>query len=145
VSSQAIIGYGSKLSCTSDGSNYFTLAQLQRVVPAGSKQTMIDRTNLLTPDNFDRPLPVLVTSGEIEIDGVLSPQNGSQLSLGQLHATMAVVPWKLLLADGVTLYSFNAAVSEYIPFEIEVAKFVPFKAKLRVVGAMNGPLGSASA
>lgn len=139
----AIAGFGSKLSLTQDGTDYTTVAQLQRITPAGSKQQMVDRTNILTPDNFTRRLPVRVECDELDLAGVLSPQDGSQLLLGSLHASLQVVAWKLLLADGMTYYTFSGSVSEFVPWQIVYNKFVPFKAKLALIGGMSGPQGLA--
>lgn len=139
----AIPGFGSKLAYTLDSVHYTTVAQLQRIVPGGSKQQMVDRTNILTPDNFTRRQPVRIDCDELELAGVSSPQDGSQLSLGSLHASLQVVGWKVLLSDGITFYTFSASVSEYVPWEIVYNKFVPFKAKLALIGGMTGPQGLA--
>jgi hypothetical protein len=139
----AIVGFGSKLSYTLDGTDYTTIAQLQRIVPAGSKQQMVDRTNILTADNFTRRLPVRVECDELDLAGVCSPQDGSQLSLGSLHAALLIVAWKILLSDNATFYTFSAAVSSYVPFELVYNKFVPFKAKLALIGGISGPQGLA--
>jgi hypothetical protein len=139
----AIPGFGSKLSYTLDGTHYTTVAQLQRVVPVGSKQQLVDRTNILTADNFARRLPVRIQCDDLDLAGVLSPQDGSQLSLGSLHASLEIVAWKLLLSDGETFYTFSASVSDYVPFEVVYNKFVPFKAKLALIGGMTGPQGLA--
>lgn len=143
MTTKAYPGYGAKLQTTTDGTDYFSIAQLQKILPSGSKQTTTDQTNLLTPDNFERPLAVLIDGGQIDIAGVLDPQNGSQLSLGTLHANLTLASWKLLLSDGVTTYSFNAYVSEYVPFTVQLSKALGFSAKLTVVGAMTGPAGAA--
>jgi hypothetical protein len=153
---KAIAGVGSKLSYSLDnGVTYTEVALLRKVKPDNSKQTILDQTNILTAGNGDAPLPVRFSSGEIQIDGVLSPltsldglplpsqQNISQLTLGQLHANLQIVNWKLLLADGVTTWTWQASVSEYKPFDVDVMKAVIFSAKLRVWGALTGPLGAA--
>lgn len=141
--STAIVGFGSKLLVSTDGIDFSTIAQLQRIVPAGSKQQMVDRTNILTSDNFARRLPVRIECDELDLAGVVKPQDGSQLSLGTLHANLQIVNWKILLSDNVTFYTFLASVSSYVPFEIVFNKFVPFKAKLAVTGGLTGPQGLA--
>lgn len=144
MGSSAIIGFGSLLQVSTDGGVTFTkIAQLQRIVPGGSKQQLVDRTNILTPDNFTRRLPVRVEADELDLAGVVKSQDPSQLSLGTLHANLQIVNWKLMLADLVTFYTFLGSVSSYVPFEIVYDKFVPFKAKLAVIGGITGPLGLA--
>lgn len=143
MTTKAYPGYGSKLLLTTDGADYFSIAQLQKVLPSGSKHTTTDQTNLLTPDNFERPLPVLIDGGQIEIAGVLDPANGSQLELGTLHANLTLAKWQLQLSDGVTVYFFSAYVAEYVPWTVQLSKALGFSAKLTVVGAMTGPAGAA--
>jgi hypothetical protein len=143
VTTKAYPGYGSKLLLTTDGTDYFSIAQLQKVLPSGSKHTTTDQTNLLTPDNFERPLAVLIDGGQIEIAGVLDPANGSQLELGTLHANLTLAKWQLQLSDGVTVYFFSAYVAEYVPWTVQLSKALGFSAKLTVVGAMTGPAGAA--
>lgn len=141
--STAIPTLGSKLSYSTDGVHYTTVAQLRKFQGPQSKQTIVDQTNILTAGNGDAPLPVRFSSGEASMDGVLIPQNGSQLGLGALHAALTVVNWKLLLSDGVTIWTWLGSVSEYKPFDLDIAKAIVFAAKIRIVGALTGPLGTA--
>jgi hypothetical protein len=134
-------GFGSKLLYSTDNINFTALIQLKRMKPSGSKQTHVDQTNILTATPFMQPLAVRVDSGELDIDGVLSPGDGTQLTLGQLHAQMTLAWWKVLLPDGLTVYSFQAYVIEYTPFDVAYDKFIPFSAKLRISGGLTGPLG----
>ena len=138
----AIVGFGCTLSCSTDDVTFTPIAQLQRIKPSGSKQTLVDQTNVLTADPGALPLAVRVDSGDVEISGVLNPSNSSQLKLGQLHAQKTLAWWKVLLSDGVTVWSFQAFVSDFTPFDVTYNKFVPFTAKLRISGALNGPLGA---
>jgi hypothetical protein len=141
--STGIAGVGSKLSYSIDGVHFTPVAQLRKFKGPQSKQEIVDQTNLLTAGNGDAPLPVRFSSGEAQMDGIVIPQNGSQLALGQLHASLAVVSWQLLLSDGVTIWSWTGSVSEYLPFDIDVMKAVVFTAKIRIGGALTGPLGTA--
>jgi hypothetical protein len=144
MTTKAYPGYGSKLQCSTDAVHYFSIAQLRKIIPSGSKQSTVDQTNLLTPDSFTRPLATLIDAGQIEIEGVLDPQNGSQLQLGTLHAALTLAWWQvLLLSDGVTVYSFQARVAEYVPFTVQHNKALGFTAKLSLVGAMTSPAGAA--
>jgi hypothetical protein len=135
-------GYGSRLLMSSDNSHWTPVAQLKSFIPQGSRQTIVDRTNVMTPDNFTRPLPVRVDSGEIDLAGVLDPTNTGILQLGTAHATLAVYFFQAVLTDGTT-YTFQAMVSEYVPFTVTYNKFLGFSAKLRVTGAITGPAGAA--
>jgi hypothetical protein len=136
-------GYGSKLSCSLDGSTYTEVAQLRKVTPQGSKQTMVDQTNILTAGNVTQPLAARYDTGEISIEGVLSPADSSQLELGTMHANLTLAWWKLLLSDGVTTWTWRGFLSEFVPFTIEVAKAMGFTGKIRVQGALTGPAGAA--
>jgi hypothetical protein len=135
--SRAVAGYGSKLYYSLDQSTYLNVVQLQRISPAGSKQRMVDQTNLRTPDNFTRPMPVQVDSGEIDITGVYSG-DPSQFALAGCHGSMQLVYFRLVLSDG-TIYNFAAYVSEFKPWEVVYSKFIPFSAKLRIVGGIQVP------
>lgn len=135
-------GYGSKFFLSTDDVTFTPVAQLQRFAPSGSKSTTVDRTNILTPDNFDRPLPVRVSSGEIELVGILDPMNTSILQLGQLHANFTLAYCKIVLSDG-TQYSFAGYVTAYVPFTVAYNKAIGFSAKIRVSGGLTGPSGLA--
>lgn len=141
--STAVLGVGSKLSFSLDGVHYTSVAQVRKFQGPQSKQVFVDQTNILTAGNGDAPLPVRYSSGEAQLDGVLSSQNSSQLTLGQLHASLTLVYWQLLLSDGVTVWSWQGYVSEFKPFDIDTMKVVMFLAKIRVQGALTGPLGTA--
>jgi hypothetical protein len=142
MSSSAIVGVGSKLSYSTDNVHFTKVAQLRKFKGPNSKQTIVDQTNILTAGNGDAPLPARYSAGEAEMDGVVIPQDSSQLTLGQLHANLTIVYWQLLESDGVTLWSWQGSVSEFQPFDIDVMKAVAFTAKIRVWGALTGPLGT---
>ena len=139
----AIASVGSKLSFSLDGITYTQVAQLRKFKGPQSKQVIVDQTNILTAGNGDAPLAVRYSSGEAQMDGVVSPQSSSQLTLGQLHANLTLGYWQLLLSDGVTLWSWRGYVSEYLPFDLDVMKSIAFTAKIRVFGAIQSPLGAA--
>jgi hypothetical protein len=143
VTTRANPGYGSKFFLSTDGTTFAPVAQLKRFTPSTvSKQTMVDRTNILTPDNFTRTLAVRVDSGDIQLDGVLDAMNTNILSLGQAHANLTLLFFKVVLTDG-TQYTFQGFVSEYTPFSVAYDKVITFSAKVRVNGAYSGPLGNA--
>ena len=135
-------GYGSKLFMSSDNVHFVPVAQLKSFVPQGSRQTVVDQTNVLTPDNFSRPLAVRVDSGDIDLAGVLDPANTQILQLGTAHAALALYFFKVVLPDG-SEYDFQGLVIEYVPFSVTYNKFIGFSAKVRVSGALTGPAGAA--
>jgi hypothetical protein len=140
----AIPGYGSKLQLQ-NGSAWLTIAQLRKMSPSGdgSKQNMLDQTNILTAGNGCAPIPGRVDAGEYDIEGVVIPTNSSQLELGTLHYAGTLAQWQLLLSDGVTTWTFLAYVSTYKPFDIPAGdKAVIFAARLRVSGTQTGPAGA---
>jgi hypothetical protein len=142
-STKAKPGYGSKLFMSTTNSNFTPVAQLQRFAPSTvSKQTEVDRTNVLTPDNFARPFPVRVDSGDLELVGILDPANTQILQLGQAHAALTLCYFMIVLTDG-TQYTFQGYVSEYSPFSVSYNKAIGFSAKIRVAGGFTGPMGSA--
>jgi hypothetical protein len=124
------------------GAAMLEVAQLRSFKVSGSKATVQDQTNVLTPDNFDRPIPTRISSGEIEMDGVLDPANGQILQLGAAHGSLATVPCQVILSDG-TQYNFFGFVSEYVPWDVKFDKAIAFSAKVRVSGALSGPAGNA--
>jgi hypothetical protein len=139
VSSKAYLGYGSTLSSSLDGITYAVVAQLKKFVPAGSKQTMADQTNLRSQGPFTQPLAVQVDTGEFEFDGVYLG-DATQLSLGQLHGQMQLAYFKAVLSDG-TIWAFVGYVSEFKPFDVTYNKAIAFSGKLRVAGGITPPTG----
>ena len=141
----AIASIGSQLGVNASSSSgpFTTIAKLRKITPEGSKQTIVDQTNLFTAGNGDAPLAVRFAGGEISLEGIESPQDSSQLTLGQLHAALTKAYWQLLLSDGLTVWTFQGYVSEYVPWVLDVNKAVAFSAKIRVSGAFTGPAGTA--
>lgn len=139
----AVVSIGSKLSFSLDNVHFTKVAQIRKFQGPNSKQTIVDQTNLLTAGNGDAPLAVRFSSGEAQMDGIVSPQSSSQLTLGQLHASLTVVYWQLLLSDGITVWSWIGSVSEYKPWDLDVLKAVVFSAKIRIAGALTSPLSAA--
>jgi len=137
-------GAGSKFFMSSSNANgsFVPVAQLKTFAHQGSKQTIVDQTNISTPDNFSRPLAVRIDSGEINLDGVLDPANTSILQLGTAHASMALYYFLAVLSDG-TQYTFQGLVSEYAAFSVSYSKAMLFSAKIRISGALTGPAGAA--
>ena len=135
-------GYGSRLFMSSDNIHFSPVAQLKSFVPQGSRQTVVDQTNVLTPDSFSRPMATRIDSGDIDLAGVLDAQNGNILQLGTAHAALALYYFKIVLTDG-TEYDFQGLVIEYVPFSVTYNKFIGFSAKVRVSGAFVGPAGNA--
>lgn len=140
--SRAQPGYGSKLFMSASGAGFVPIAQLKSFIPDGSKQVIVDQTNVSTPDNFSRPLAVRIDSGEIALDGVLDPANTGILQLGTAHASLALYYFMAVLTDG-TQYTFQGLVSEYVPFKVSYSKAITFSGKIRVSGALAGPAGNA--
>lgn len=136
--SQAYPGYGSKLFYSYDGVNYTPIAQLQKFGPSGSKQTIVDQTNLRSGGNFTQSAAVQVDAGEFDLSGIYSGDITQEL-LGQFHGSLALIYWRVLLTDR-SYYSFRAYVSEFTPWAVTYNKAIPFSAKLRVSGGIESPL-----
>lgn len=135
----AYLGYGSTLKQSTDGVTFVMTAQLKKFAPAGSKQTIVDQTNLRSTGPFTQPLPAQVDTGEIEFSGVYSGDS-TQATLAQLHGQMQLGYFKVTLTDG-TVWNFSAYVAEFTPWEVTYNKAIPFSGKLRVVGGMTPPSG----
>jgi hypothetical protein len=135
----AYLGYGSKLFQSVDGVTFVVTAQLKKFAPAGSKQTIVDQTNLRSPGPFTQPFPAQVDTGEIELEGVYAGDS-TQATLAQLHGQMALGYFKGVLSDGTT-WAFSAYVSEFKPWEVTYNKAIVFSGKLRVVGGITPPSG----
>ena len=142
MTTRANPGYGSKFFLSTDNVHFNPIAQLRTFAPSGSKAATVDQTNVLTPDNFDRPLATRVTSGEIAMEGVLDPANANITQLGQAHAALQLIYGQIVLTDG-TQYTFQGYVTEYVPFDVKYNKAIAFSAKIRVSGALSGPAGNA--
>ena len=138
-------GYGSKFFMSSSGAvgSYQPAAQLKSFIPQGSKQALMDQTNVLTPDNFDRPIAVMVASGEIDLVGILDPANSQILQLGVAHASLALYFFLVVLPDG-TQWTFSGPGQRIRAVRpVTYNKAIGFTAKIRVSGSMTGPAGSA--
>ena len=140
MTTKAYLGLGSSIAYSSDGVTFYRIAQLQRIEPQGSKMTTSEQTNVSTPDNFTRHFGTRVDSGEIDLAGVLDPENGSVIGLGSLHANLTLATFRITLTDG-SPYTFQALVLEFVPFTIMNNKALAFKAKLKISGGITGPAG----
>jgi hypothetical protein len=129
-------GRGSQLSYSTDAVTYFAIPQLQSFDPSGSKQTMVEQKNLLSGDAFTHPLATEVDAGEIQLSGLLNPQNPMYAAIAGFHAALTLLYWRVQLVDG-SRYNFQAYVSEFKPFGVKINKLNVWSAKLRVVGALN--------
>jgi hypothetical protein len=129
-------GRGSQLMCSLDGINFTAVAQLQSFEPSGSKQTVVDQTNLLSPGNFTVALAVKVDSGEIDFAGILNAYDPTFVTLAQLHAALTLAYWRVTLIDG-SQFTFQAFISEFKPFGVKITKLNTFSGKLRLAGAMQ--------
>jgi len=119
---------------------YTAIAQLTDFGPSGSKQAFVDQTSLTSPGPFTVPLAVQVDSGDFELEGVCNPSDPMGLQLGVWHGSLALVNWQVQLTDG-SIYSFQAYVSELVPFTVKINKCLRFSAKLRIPGGIQGPAG----
>lgn len=128
-------GRGSKLLYSPDSVTYTPLGQMQQFEHSGSKQIIVDQTNLLSPSNATQALAVRVDHGEIEIAGLLDPQNVTYLALQQFHIANTLVYWRVRLIDGSS-FTFTGFVSEFKAFGVKVLKLDVWSAKLR----LSGPL-----
>lgn len=137
---QGYNGRGTVLSFSPDGVTWTAVPQLQQFEPDGSKQAMVDQTNLNSPGNFTQPYAVQVDAGEITFSGIYSGAT-AQVLLGSYHASMTLLYWQALLLDG-SLYSFLAFVSEFKPFSVKWNKYNTWSGKLRIVGGMQTPLSA---
>ena len=126
-------GRGSKLMYSPDSVTYTPLGQMQSFEHSGSKQTMVDQTNILSPSNATQALAVRVDHGEIDIAALLDPQNPTYLALQQFHIGNTLVYWKVRLIDGSS-FTFTAFVSEFKAFGVKLYKLNVWSAKLRLSG-----------
>jgi len=129
-------GRGTQLLYSLDNVTFVAVAQLQQFEPSGSKQTIIDQTNLSTPGTFTQKLAVQVDAGQIDFAGVLNPQDASYLALGQLHDALTLAYWRAQLVDG-TVLNFQAFVCEFKAFAAKWNKLYTFSGKLQLTGGLN--------
>ena len=130
-------GRGTQLLYSLDNVTYIPVPQIQQFAPGGSREVMVDQTNLSSPGPFTRPYAVQVDCGDIDFSGVLNPQDTAYLALLAAHLTNTLLFWKALLTDGVTQYTFQAYVSEFKAFDAQVKKAYRWSGKLRLVGGLN--------
>jgi hypothetical protein len=128
-------GRGTQLLWSTDGVTYLPMPQLDSFDAAGSKQIMVDQTNLATVGNYTTPRAVQIDAGEFDFSGVLNPEDPWQQNLQNFHANLTLAWWQVVLLDGST-FNFQAYVSEYRQFQIRVTKRIRFSGKLRVVGGL---------
>ena len=129
-------GRGTLLLYSANGVDFTSLGQVQQFEHSGSRQTIVDQTNISTVDNFTRAIAVRVDAGEIDIAGILDPQNLSYLALEQFHVANTLVNWRVRLTDGST-FTFQAFVSEFKAFGVKVMKLNVWSAKLRLSGGLT--------
>ena len=129
------LGRGSTLSYSADDVTFTPLGQVQSFDHSGSRQTIVDQTNILSPSNATQALAVRVDHGEIDIAALLDPQNVTYLALQQFHIGNTLVYWKVRLVDGSS-FTFTAFVSEFKAFGVKLYKLDVWTAKLR----LSGPL-----
>lgn len=134
----AYIGRGTQLLYSLDNFNFTPVPQIQQFEPTGSKQTMVDQTNLSTPGYFTQPQAVQVDAGEIDFAGILNPQDPVYLALGTFHGANTLLYWRARLTDG-SVFSFQAFVSEFQAFSAKWNKLYTWKGKLRIVGGLESP------
>jgi hypothetical protein len=135
----AYAGRGTLLLYSADNVTYTSLGQMQQFEHDGSKQTLVDQTNIGTVDNFTRAIAVRVDAGEIDLTGVLDPQNPTYLAVQQFHVGNTLVYWRVRLVDGST-FTFQAFVSEFKAFSAKVNKIYMWSGKLRLSGGLTPAL-----
>jgi hypothetical protein len=137
---QGYCGRGTSLSCSLDNQNFVAIAQLKQFEPTGSKQATVDQTGPSSPGPYTQHQPVQLDAGEIDLEGVLNPQDFSYLTLKQIQDSNLVAFFRAVLVDG-SAYNFQASVSEFKAFSVKVSKANTWSAKLKLTGGMQGPGG----
>ena len=132
------VGRGTKLLYSTDGSGFISVPQIKRFEPDGSRQIMADQTNLNSPGAFTQPYPTLIDCGGIDVQCVLDPQDPVYLALGAAHGRKTLLSWRAQLIDG-SVFSFQAHIAEFKPFQVNVYKAYLYSFKLRIVGGMESP------
>jgi hypothetical protein len=133
------VGRGSQLLYSANGVDFTPLGQMQQFEHSGSKATVVDQTNILSPNNATQALAVRVDHGEIDISALLNPQNVTYLALQQFHIANTLVNWRVRLLDGSS-FTFQAFVSEFKAFGVKVMKLDVWSAKLRLSGPITPQL-----
>lgn len=133
-------GRGTQLLYSLDGAIFTAIPQIQQFEPTGGGATavFVDQTNLSSPGNSTEPLAVQVDGGEMDIAGVLNPQEPSYLALAQANAANTPLHWQAVLVDG-SVFSFSAFVSQFKAFSAKWNKIYVWTAKLRLIGIMQSP------
>lgn len=134
---QSYNGRGTVLQVSQDGTNFLSAGQLTKIEPGGSKQKIVDATDLgAALLGFTMPLAVQIESGEFACEGVLNPQDPATQLLGSLHGSMTLASFLVTLSDNASGYYFQAYVSDWKPFSAAVGKMLRCTWKLRIAGAL---------
>ncbi len=142
-----IMGRGSSLSISTDGTAFTAVKQLQQVSYSGGKLNFDDITNLDSPSSFMEVAPTTNDPGQCQLTGVFSDSDQGQtmFNAAYTNATLLTVKMQMAPRTGQTkgfLRQFTAYVGEPINFSYGTTKAMTFSASLKVTGPFTDTPGS---
>ncbi len=141
-----IMGRGSSLSISTDGTTFTPVKQLQQVSYSGGKLDFDDVTNLDSPGSFHEYAPTLNDSGKVQLTGVFSDADPGQLMFGAafINATLISVKQQMAPRTGQTvgfLRTYTAYVAEPLNVSHGTTKAMSFQASLMITGPITDTAG----
>jgi len=134
--SAAFAGRGSQLLYGSGSPLLYTiLAEIKKISFSGRKLDFVDVTNMQS-GIFREWLPTLLDSGDVDIDANFIPGDPSQTAINNYFNTATLVPWEVILPNGLGTMNFNAYVSTD-SWDLQVDKEATVTIKLKVTGAIT--------
>lgn len=136
-----VLGRGSSLQVSTDGTTWTKIAQLKTATFSGAKSDYDDVTNFDSPGNTRETAPTLLDPGSVQIDGPFSPVDPGQTQLQALYNAQTLAQYKLTLVPmaGMTA-SFIRSFSAYVEssnIDVQFDKSVMLKASLKISGPIT--------
>jgi predicted secreted protein len=136
VQSAAFAGRGSELLYGSGSPLIYTLlAELKKITFSGRKLDLVDVTNMQS-GIFREWLPTLLDSGDVDMDANFIPGDPTQTAINNYFNTATLVPWEVILPNGLGTMNFNGYVSADA-WDLVVDKEATVTIKIKITGAIT--------
>jgi hypothetical protein len=145
MASKSQAGRGATISI---GAAPTVIGEVKNVKPSGEEWKTEDVTNLGTSGNNTEKLATILEGGTVEISGNRVSSDAGQIALQAAFASGAPTNFVITLPKTSTqtvagdTYTFSAIVLALPIPEVDVAKTIPFSAKLQVTDGVTFAVGS---
>lgn len=145
--STGFTGKGASLSISSDGTNFTTIKQIQKLSSSGQKANFADITNLDSPNAYIERIPTTLDSGTLSFTVVANPNDAGQLMLLASFQAQTKLSCKLQYPAVGTqtvglLKEFSAYVSSAPMPSAAVGDASTFDAELTITGPVQDTPGA---